>query len=88
MRHDLTATLPNTKKIDISIYEPDAKNQWVILYLHGNSSSKLEANTLLNYLPYGFSLAAFDFMGCGMNMEEDTVSLGCRESEQVTVAVE
>jgi hypothetical protein len=48
------------------------------LYLHGNSSSKLEAISLLKYLPRGFSLGCFDFIGCGKNEEEDNVTLGSR----------
>jgi hypothetical protein len=51
---------------------------WIILYLHGNSSSRLEATGILKYLPYKFSLACFDFIGCGQNKEADTISLGYR----------
>ena len=50
----------------------------IILYLHGNSSSKLEAKNLLPYLPEGYCLACFDFMGCGNNDEETSISLGFR----------
>jgi hypothetical protein len=36
--------------------------------MHGNSSCKLEALGLIQYLPDGVSLATFDFMGCGKNL--------------------
>lgn len=38
---------------------------------------------MLPSLPKGYSLGCFDFMGCGNNDEEDRISLGFRESEQV-----
>jgi hypothetical protein len=50
----------------------------VVLYLHGNSSCRIEAQTLMRFLPEEISLAAFDFMGCGRNQELDTISLGFR----------
>ena len=68
----------NNKNIDLVVFDPDFKNNWVILYLHGNSSSKVEAYSIREYLPFKFSLASFDFMGCGTNFEEDTISLGYR----------
>jgi hypothetical protein len=49
------------------MYEPEIRNNWLILYLHGNSSSKLDSTELLKYLPFRFSLASFDFIGCGLN---------------------
>ena len=58
-----------------------------MLYLHGNSSSRLECSTIIKYLPRNYALAAFDFIGCGHNHEADTVSLGVRESEQVDTVV-
>ena len=78
----------NGKKIELTIYEAENKNEWIILYLHGNSSSKLESTTIIKFLPRRFSLAAFDFMGCGKNYEEEYISLGCRESEQVGSVVQ
>lgn len=71
----------------MTIYDPEYKNGWIILYLHGNSSSRLESTSIIKFLPYNFSLASFDFMGCGLNKEVDTISLGYRESKQTeTVA--
>ncbi len=79
--------LHDKKKIVMTIYEPDHTNHWLILYLHGNSSSRLEAAALLKHLPLKFSLASFDFIGCGLNEEADTISLGYRETEQVKTVV-
>lgn len=60
----------------MTILRPEDYNGWIILYLHGNSSSKLEAVSLLKYLPKNFSLGCFDFLGCGKNVEKDNITLG------------
>jgi pimeloyl-ACP methyl ester carboxylesterase len=60
----------------------------VILYLHGNSSSRLECTSIMQYLPERVGLASFDFLGCRNNHEEDMVTLGIREAEQVNSVVE
>jgi hypothetical protein len=37
-----------------------------VIYLHGNSSSRIEALGILEYLiPYDISVCSFDFSGCG-----------------------
>lgn len=36
----------NGKKIDLVVYDPEYRSGWVILYLHGNSSSKVEAYSI------------------------------------------
>ena len=54
----------------------------MILYLHGNSASRLECLTLQQGLPSTFALASFDFMGCGLSTEE-FISLGVNEAEQI-----
>jgi hypothetical protein len=66
----------------LTVYEACNSNKYVILYLHGNSSCRVEAQCLLRYLPDEVSLASFDFMGCGRNKEMETISLGYREAEQ------
>lgn len=63
-------------KIYLSIFTPSCKNNKIVLYLHGNSSSRLESKNLLQYLPHQYSLASFDFIGCGNNMENDIITLG------------
>lgn len=75
------------KVLTLTLFHPEHKGEWLILYLHGNSSSRLEATSIIKFLPPRFSLAAFDFIGCGHNREDDKISLGLRESKQVeTVA--
>lgn len=51
---------------DISIYTPTVQHpDYYLLYLHGNSSSRLEGSALLRLLPSNAGLACFDFEGCG-----------------------
>jgi len=39
-----------------------------VIYLHGNSSSRLEALGILEFLiPYDIAVIAFDFSGCGLS---------------------
>ena len=59
----------------------------MILYMHGNSSSRLEGIGLMRYLPDNIGLACFDFMGCGKNEEMETISLGFREACQAQAIV-
>jgi hypothetical protein len=40
-----------TKKIYLSLFVPETCFKKIILYLHGNSSSKVEGKSLLPYLP-------------------------------------
>ena len=75
------------KKIMLTMITPSHKNYKIILYLHGNSSCRVESLTLFPFLPSGFSLAAFDFIGCGNNEEAEIISLGVRESEQIATVV-
>jgi hypothetical protein len=59
-----------------------------VIYLHGNSSSRLEAlNCLPVLLPLGISLFCFDFAGCGMS-SGDFISLGIREKGDVKTVIE
>ena len=43
----------------------------------------MEAMGIIRLIPFKFSLAAFDFLGCGLNEETDSISLGYRQAEQV-----
>lgn len=57
------------------------KTQACVVYLHGNSSSRLESYQILeSVLPLNMSLMAFDYPGCGQS-EGDWVSLGYYEKE-------
>lgn len=55
--------------------------------MHGNSSCRVEALGLIKHIPERISLASFDFMGCGKNEEESTITLGYREAEQANTVV-
>ena len=59
----------------LSVYNPQ-NARYIILYLHGNSSSRYEGYSQLNQLPADVGLACFDFAGCGNRMEVDYISLG------------
>lgn len=50
--------------------------------MHGNSSCRVESLGLIKHIPKHLSLASFDFMGCGKNQQEDTITLGFREAQQ------
>ena len=63
--------LHNGKNIELTLYEAEDRKKYaipyVILYMHGNSSCRVEALSLIRSIPQGISLASFDFMGCGKN---------------------
>lgn len=54
---------------------------YVILYLHGNSSSRFEGYMHLKELPEGVGLACFDFNACGMRFDSQFITLGSKESK-------
>ena len=63
---------------ELSLYLPKTTHiKYVILYLHCNSSSRLEGSVMVKDLPKGVGLACFDFEGCGL-----------REGKWVTLGVE
>jgi len=60
----------------------------VIVYLHGNSSSRLEAGSLVSTLILqGISLFCFDAAGCGLS-EGEYVSLGWHERDDLAAVLE
>jgi len=60
----------------------------VVVYLHGNSSNRLEAATLLGpLLQEGVSLFCFDSAGCG-HSDGDYVSLGWHERDDLAIVLE
>ena len=60
----------------------------VILYLHGNSSSRLEGmNNLKLLLNLDINLFVFDFPGCGLS-EGDYISLGYHEKDDVKIIMD
>ena len=60
----------------------------VVLYLHGNSSSRLEGlNNLDILLKHNINLFVIDFPGCGLS-EGEYISLGYHEKDDVKVIVD
>ena len=60
----------------------------VILYLHGNSSSRLEGlNNLKLLLNLNINLFVFDFPGCGLS-EGEYISLGYHEKNDVKIIMD
>lgn len=58
--------------IELTLYLPkNNQPRYVILYLHGNSSSRLEVKLFLNMLPLDVGVACFDFKGCGNRFAKD-----------------
>lgn len=49
---------------ELTVYKP-ANLRYIIMYLHGNGSSRFEGTLFVNSLPEGVGLACFDFNGCG-----------------------
>jgi dipeptidyl aminopeptidase/acylaminoacyl peptidase len=76
-----------------SFYEPDPqfrpkKIMPVIVYLHGNSSSRLEGIGLLReVLKRDINYFVFDFPGCGLS-EGDFISLGFHESRDLKTIID
>lgn len=71
---------------ELTIYK-QKKTRYIILYLHGNGSSRFEGFLHIRDLPQNVGLACFDFNGCG-NRAEDNIylTLGKNESNQVNIA--
>jgi len=66
----------------------DNRARPVVVYLHGNASSRLEATEHLEMLLcYGITLFCFDFAGCGRS-EGKYISLGYYESADVKLVVD
>ncbi|EGR33879.1 hypothetical protein IMG5_033680, partial [Ichthyophthirius multifiliis] len=59
-----------------------------VIYLHGNSSSRLESLQCIKYLlPQNITLFSFDFAGCGLS-EGEYISLGWYERDDVECVVD
>ena len=80
-------------KIKSSLIEPlptyrPSKKMPVVIYLHGNASSRLEGlNTLNILLPHNINLFIVDLPGCGYS-EGEYISLGYYESYDVGIIVD
>ena len=89
--YDLISSQGYTMKC--SYYEPDPefrpkKIMPVIIYLHGNSSSRLEGIALLReVLKRDINYFVFDFPGCGLS-EGEYISLGFHESRDLKTIID
>ena len=70
------------ERIKCSLFKPQrVENQRIpcVVYFHGNSGSRMEGLSLLNYLmPLNIALFCFDFTGCGLS-DGNYVTLGVNE---------
>jgi len=80
-------------KMKCSLIEPEpmcrpSKEMPIIIYLHGNASSRLEGlRTLSTLLPHNINLFLVDLPGCGLS-EGEYISLGYYESNDVGIIVD
>ena len=92
-RRDLELISHQGYKMQCSLIEPlpsnrPSKKMPMVIYLHGNASSRLEGlNTLSILLPHNINLFIVDLPGCG-HSEGDYISLGYYESYDVGVIVD
>lgn len=93
IRRDFTLISHQGHKMKSSLIEPlpsfrPSKKMPVVIYLHGNASSRLEGfNTLSTLLPHNINLFVVDLPGCG-HSEGEYISLGYYESYDVGVIVD
>ena len=60
----------------------------VVIYLHGNSSSRIEGKKMSNYLfDYNINSFIFDFPGCGLS-EGNYISLGYHEKKDIKLIID
>lgn len=93
IRTDVTIENRRGSKMVCSHFEPlESKRKWkampCVIYMHGNSSCRLEALELVDYfLTSNITLFCFDFPGCGLS-EGEFISLGWYERDDVATIVE
>ncbi len=98
-RHSEMEVAYKGHKLVVSLIEhPENPPEVTIIYLHGNSSCRVEMVTLLPVMVQMFwlskrrklyqkvGLASFDFYGCG-NTDGRFITLGCEEAEQIRLVV-
>ena len=92
-RLDFCLENPRKLKFECSMWQPvdkDRQNSVIpcVIYMHGNSSSRLEALPALSLvLSLGASLLSFDFSGSGKS-EGEYVSLGAFEKDDLQCVIE
>jgi hypothetical protein len=90
-REDFDVRSKRNLTLKCSIYSPvrfkDHNRPWV-MYLHGNSSSRLDAHPMAGIIcNEGMSYVTFDFGGCGIS-EGKYVSLGWFEKIDLVSVIE
>ena len=91
-RTDLIIPNKRQQKLKCSFWEPfDEEREYeqlpCVIYLHGNSSSRLEAlGQIKHLLPLNITVFSFDFSGCGKS-EGQYISLGWYESDDVECVI-
>ena len=92
-RKDYTLVNPKGLFLKCSLIEPEPENRPsekmpIIIYLHGNSSSRLEGLSIAPYLlRKNINLFVFDFSGSGLS-EGEYISLGYNEKEDLKVVMD
>ena len=89
-REDIELTNSRNLKLKCSWFRPRSMlgAKPVVIYLHGNSSSRMEAvDQLENLISFGITLFCFDFSGCGLS-EGEYISLGYFECDDVKLVVD
>lgn len=92
-RTDLEIKNHEGKVLQCSHYEPnefqrDWENLPCVVYLHGNSSARVEAiESVMALLPENITVFCFDFAGCGMS-EGEYISLGWWEREDLGIVID
>ena len=93
IREDYTLLSKRNFLIECSFYriDPSKRTPYVrpcVIYLHGNSSSKIEGKKMAYYLfSKGIDLFVFDFPGSGKS-EGEYISLGYHEKEDVRIIID
>jgi len=91
VRRDVRLKTPRGVRLECSHFVPRHEESLqkcpVIVYLHGNSSSRLEAATVAEALiAQGISLFCYDASGCGLS-EGKYVSLGWHEAQDLAAVI-
>lgn len=89
MREDFELPNKRRQKLQVSWYRPQIMPKALpcVVYLHGNSSSRLEAaEGIVPLLGAGIMLVCFDFAGSGLS-DGEYISLGYFEKDDVDVVV-
>jgi pimeloyl-ACP methyl ester carboxylesterase len=93
VRHDFNLQSSQGYNLKCSFFEPDIESRPspimpVVIYLHGNSSSRLEGFRMLHQLiKINVNLFIFDFAGSGLS-EGDYISLGYHESHDLGIIID